>query len=210
MNELDTMVKTFGMVIMMSMVVQLLGGQTTTPPEEEPPPSALALEVLRYFVRQSPPTVSEAFSGWTSITCPYVPPPEGTVWGIAVYGASLQVGVLIRNGDSVSHTYKPTVTNFHWTSEVTNDYVTDVLVIGEGEPEVVPPAPTGMPFANYQYESIDKMIPLGGVVLQPGEIGFFYTEAYSQSRRFNTVSVVVKVDETDFYPYTFLDGWYSY
>jgi hypothetical protein len=210
MDELSIMVKTFSIAILGSMLVQLLGGQTTTPPGEELPPNASALEVLKYFVRPLPHSASEAFSGWMGISCPYVPPAEGTFWNIAVYGANLQVGVVIRNNDSVPHTYKPTVTNYHWTSEATNDFVTDVLVIGDGEPEAVPPAPTGMPFANYEYEPIDKIIPLEGAVLQPGEVGFFYTEAYSQSRRYNTVSMMVDIDGTSFGPYILISGWYSY
>lgn len=180
------------------------------PAEPEPPPEAVAPEVIKYFLRASPATTSIAYSGWMSISCPYVPPPEGTVWNIAAYGPSFQVGVIIRNNDSVAHTYKPVISNYHWTSEVTNDYVTDLLVMGVGEPAVVPPAPTGRPYSNYEYEPIDKIIPAEGAVLQPGETGFIYTEAYYQSRRFNTVSMLITCDGVEFGPYTIISGWYSY
>lgn len=175
-----------------------------------PPPEPIEPEVLKYFIRPSPPAVSIAYSGWMGISCPYISPPEGTVWNTAVYGASLQIGVVIRNNDSIPRNYKAVIYNYHWTSELTNDYITEYMVMGIGEPLAIPPAPTGMPFSNYEYEPIDKLIPAAGAILQLGEKGFIYTGVFSQSRRFNTVFLEITCDGVVFGPYIIFSGWYSY
>lgn len=175
-----------------------------------PGPEPVEPDLIKYFLRQSPPTVSPAYSGWMSISCPYLPPPEGTIWNTAVYGANLQAGVVIRNNDTLPRNVKAVIYNYHWTSEVTNDYVTDYPAMGVGEPELFAPAPTGMPYANYEYEPIDKIIPAAGVILQPGELGFAYTGVFGQSRRFNTVFLEITCDGVVFGPYIIFSGWFSY
>ena len=161
-----------------------------------------AAEVLKGYIRTENPGVSEAFSGWTSY--PYVA--GGQELNLALFGARVQLGVLLRNPTDSPIRYTPVIYVRHWIEP--NNYTNLYPAMGIVEPERFSPAPTGMPYSNYEYEA-DKLLISGGE-LGPGETGFAYTELYQQGRRWNYVYLHLESEGYDLGTHLMHWGWYSY
>lgn len=157
----------------------------------------IRVEIVRAYIRMQYPSVSEAYSGWISLTL-------GSELNLALFGSRVQAGVLLRNPTNAPLRYTPTIYNYHWVAS----YVTDYLTLPSWEPVRFPPAPTGLPYSSYQYEC-DMFLPPGGI-LPPGKTGFVYTSLYPQSRRWNNVYIEIKSNDYDLGKTLLYSGWYSY
>lgn len=159
----------------------------------------IRVEVVKAYIREDYPTVSEAYSGWTSFT-------PGSELNLALFGSRIQVGVMLRNPTSAPLRYIPTIYNYHWIEP--NNYTTDYYALPGVEPVRHPPAPTGMPYSSYQYECDKLLLPTGE--LAPGQTGFVYTELFYQSRRWNNIYLQIMSNAYDFGKVKLYSGWYSY
>jgi len=166
--------------------------------------AAPSVEVVKAYIRGSQPSVSEAYSGWISMS-------PGSEFDSGQVGNRVQAGVLLRNPTGFPLKLTPAMYNYHWVELPPPEYqayVTDYLVLPEVEPVRFPPAPTGMPYSSYQYEA-DKLLLPGGE-LAPGETGFVYSELYYQGRRWNYVYLELKSNNYDLGRILLYSGWYSY
>ena len=165
----------------------------------------LGVEIVRAYIRMQYPSVSEAYSGWISLT------PGGEL-NLALFGGMVQAGVLLRNPTQSPLRYTCTIYNYHWIEP--NNYTTDYLTLPSVEPVKFTGAPgqgnppTGLPYSGYQYEC-DMFLPPGGE-LPPGKTGFVYTSLYPQSRRWNNVYIEIKSNGYDLGRSLLYSGWYSY
>lgn len=164
----------------------------------------ISLRVTRAYLREDSPKVSEAYSGWISLTL-------GSQLNLGLFGRYIQAGALIVNRSSIPVVLDFEAWNHHWIPEEerTNGSYTDVpLVLPQFEPQRFPPAPTGLAYSSYQYEA-DKFCP-PGTTLAPGETGFVYTALYSQGRRWNYINLKIYANGQEMDTVRLYYGWYSY
>ncbi|MBA7467757.1 hypothetical protein ES707_02978 [subsurface metagenome] len=164
----------------------------------------IKIMVTRAYLREDSPKVSEAYSGWLSIT-------PGSELNLGLFGRVIQAGALIVNQSSIPVTLDFEAWNHHWLPEEerTNGSYTDApLVLPQFEPQRFPPAPTGLAYSSYQYEA-DKFCP-PGTTLNPGQTGFVYTALYSQGRRWNYINLKIYANGQEVGTVRLYWGWYSY
>ena len=156
------------------------------------------VEIVRAYIRKADPSVSEAYSGWTSLS-------PGAELGLGGHSRA-QAGALVHN--PTNFPLKLTATMYHRYWIEPNNYTGYYLVLPGVEPQRFSPAPTGMPYSNYEYEA-DKLLGPDGV-LAPGETGFVYSELYDQGRRWNYIYLELKSNGYDLGRILLYSGWYSY
>lgn len=190
---------TSGIAAMVGLTAVVWAVESYTKSTEDVPIAAPAVEIVKAYIRAANPSVSEAYSGWMGLS-------PGSELGLGTLGSRVQAGALLRNPTDAPLRYTPVIYNYHWIEP--NNYTTDYLVLPEVEPEQFPPAPTGMPYSNYEYEA-DKLLLPGGE-LAPGETGFVYSELYYQDRRWNYVYLEMQSEGYDLGSGLLYSGWYSY
>lgn len=158
----------------------------------------IRISVTRAYLREDSPSVSEAYSGWLSMT------PGGEI-NLGLFGSYIQAGALVVNRSSIPVVLDFEAWNHHWTPE---GYVDLPLVLPLFEPQRFPPAPTGLAYSSYKYEA-DKFCP-PGTTLNPGETGFVYTALYRQGRRWNYINLKLYANEQEIGTVRLYEGWYSY
>lgn len=156
------------------------------------------VEIVRAYLREDYPSVSEAYSGWISLSV-------GGEINLGLFGSRIQAGVMLRNPTDAPLRYTSTIHNHHWTPE---GYVDVYCVLPGVEPVRFLPAPTGMPYSSYEYEC-DKLLPPSGE-LAPGQTGFVYTQLYYQGRRWNYIYIQIMSNGYDLGTTKLYSGWYSY
>ncbi|GAI09747.1 unnamed protein product, partial [marine sediment metagenome] len=162
----------------------------------------ISIRVTRAYLREDSPSVSEAYSGWLSMT-------PGSELNLGLFGRYIQAGALVVNRSSIPVVLDFEAWNHHWIPEeerINGSYTDVPLVLPQFKPQRFSPAPTGMPYSSYQYEA-DKFCP-PGTTLNPGETGFVYTELYREGSRWNYINLKIYANEQEIGTVRLYYGWY--
>ena len=168
---------------------------------EQPP--VIAAAITDGFFRNPEMATSPAFSGWADM-------PLGDIEvDLTQFGFSLEAGFIWQNNSNVPVTCEFTIWHRWWRMVNSHqEYVTDPpFDLPAVEPAAIPPAPTGLPYANYQL-LCDKFTPPGSI-LEPGQKGFIYTPVFVVSRRWNYIYITLKVNGQEMGTWH-IGGWGGY